>query len=146
VPCRRQELRRKEVIKILVIEDDPTHLKLARLVLTAAGHEVSEAEAAEQAFSAIKKEKPDAILLDLMLPGMDGLALVRKLKDDPETRDISVVAVTAFLDVFTRKDALAARCDAYLVKPIDTRNLPRVIGEVLKGHSPTAIEKTKFKL
>jgi len=115
-------------------------------VLTAAGHEVSEAEAAEQAFSAIKKEKPDVILLDLMLPGMDGLALVGKLKDDPETRNISVVAVTAFLDVFTRKDALAARCDAYLVKPIDTRSLPRVIGEVAKGHLLTEIEKTELKL
>jgi CheY-like chemotaxis protein len=133
-------------MKILVIEDDPTHLKLAKLVLSAAGHQVSEAEAAEQAFSAIKQEKPDVILLDLMLPGMDGLALVRNLKDDPETRDISIVAVTAFLDVFTKKDALAAKCDAYLVKPIDTRNLPRVIGEVAKGHSLKEIDKKELRL
>jgi CheY-like chemotaxis protein len=96
-----------------VIEDDPTHLKLAKLVLSAAGHNVSDAEAAEQALDAIKQEKPDVILLDLVLPDMDGLTLVRKLKADPETRAIPVVAVTAYLDRFKEKDAFAAGCEAY---------------------------------
>jgi CheY-like chemotaxis protein len=119
-----------------VIEDDPTHLKLATLVLSAAGHKVSGAEVAQQALDTIKKDKPDIILLDLALPGMDGLTLIRKLKADPETRTIPVVAMTAYLDRFKEKDVLAAGCEAYLVKPIDTRRLPRVISDVAKTTHP----------
>ena len=118
-----------------MIEDDPTHLNLAKAVLSAAGHKVSDAEAAELAFDAIRQEKPDLILLDLVLPGIDGLTLVRELKADPETRAIPIVAVTAYLDRFKKKDALAAGCDEYVVKPIDTRKLPRLIREVAKGAS-----------
>ena len=118
-----------------MIEDDPTHLKLAKAVLNAAGHKVNDAEAAELAFYAIKQEKPDLILLDLALPGIDGLTLVRELKADPETRTIPIVAVTAYLDRFKKKDALAAGCDAYVVKPIDTRKLPRLISEIAKDAS-----------
>jgi CheY-like chemotaxis protein len=122
-------------MNILVIEDDPTHLKLAKLVLSAAGYRVSDAEEAELGVLAIQRNKPDVILLDLALPGMDGLTLVRLLKADPETYSIPVVAVTAYLDRFREKDALAAGCDAYLVKPIDTRELPRLIGKIA-GVSP----------
>jgi two-component system cell cycle response regulator len=111
------------------------HLKLAKVVLSAAGHKVNAAEAAEVALSAIKQEKPDIILLDLALPDIDGLTLVRKLKADPEARAIPVVAVTAYLDRFKKKDALAAGCEAYLVKPIDTRKLPRLISDVAKEAS-----------
>lgn len=118
-----------------MIEDNPTHLKLATLVLSAAGLKVSEAEAAERAFLAISQEKPEVILVDLSLPGMDGLTLVRTLKANPETRAIPIVAVTAYADQFTKKDALAAGCDAYLIKPIDTRDLPRMIRDVAREHS-----------
>jgi two-component system, cell cycle response regulator len=104
------------------------------LVLTAAGHQVSDAEAAEQASYSIELQKPDLILVDLALPGIDGLALVRKLKADPGTRAIPVVAVTAYLDRFKEKDALAAGCEAYLIKPIDTRELPRVLTDVANEH------------
>jgi CheY-like chemotaxis protein len=104
-------------------------------VLSAAGYNVSDAEAAEQAFLAIKLEKPDVILLDLALPGMDGLSLVRKLKADPGTRGIPVVAVTSYEDRFGEKVALAAGCEAYLIKPIDTRKLPRLISEIAESHS-----------
>jgi two-component system, cell cycle response regulator len=105
-------------------------------VLGAAGHQVSDAEAAEQAFHSIKLQKPDVILLDLVLPGMDGLTLVRKLKADPETRSIPVVAVTAYLDRFGEKDALAAGCEAYLIKPLDTRKLPHLLSAAV-DHSLT---------
>ena len=118
-----------------MIEDDPTHLKLATLVLSAAGLNVSEAEAAERAFAAISQEKPEVILVDLGLPGMDGLTLIRTLKANPETRMIPIVAVTAYADRFTKKDELAAGCDAYLIKPIDTRDLPRMIRDVAREHS-----------
>jgi CheY-like chemotaxis protein len=125
----------KEIIKILVIEDNPTHLKLATLVLSAAGLKVSQAKAAERAFSAIRQEKPEVILVDLALADMDGLTLVRALKANPETGAIPIVAVTAYADQFTKKEALAAGCDAHLVKPINTRDLPRMIRDVAREHS-----------
>src|SRR5437764_478107 len=107
-------------MNILVIEDEPISMKLAHLVLAMEGHNVSDADAAEKAMEAIKKNRPEIILLDLALPGMDGLALARKLKQDPETQDISIVAVTAYPDQFSKKAAMEAGCDAYIVKPIDT--------------------------
>lgn len=110
-------------MKILVIEDHPTQLKLAHLVLSDAGHEVSDAAAAEQAFSTIKADRPQLILVDLVLPDIDGLALVRRLKAEPDTRDIHIVAITAHPERYPKAAALAAGCDAYLVKPLDTRGI-----------------------
>jgi CheY-like chemotaxis protein len=110
-------------MKILIIEDHATELKLAHLVLSAAGHEVSDAGKAEQAFAAIRADRPHLILIDLVLPDIDGLDLIRKLKADPETRDIHLVAVTSFPEKYSKAAALAAGCDAYFVKPIDTREL-----------------------
>jgi DNA-binding response OmpR family regulator len=110
-------------MKILVIEDHPTHLKLAHHVLSASGNDVSEANRGDVAFEAIKRDRPELILLDLLLPGIDGLELVVKLKGDPETRDIPIVAVTSFPEKYSRKMALEAGCDSYIVKPINTREL-----------------------
>jgi CheY-like chemotaxis protein len=120
-------------VKILVVEDHPTQLKLAHHVLSAAGHDVSDAGAAEQAFTAIKADRPQLILLDLILPGMDGLTLVRKLKANPETRDIPVVAITSYPEEYPKAAALAAGCDAYLVKPIDTRKLSGQLTAIVKS-------------
>jgi CheY-like chemotaxis protein len=119
-------------LNILIIEDNPSHLKLAHLVLSSAGYNVDSAGAAEHAFSAIKSSKPELIFLDLELPGMDGLAFVRRIKADPETRDIHIVAVTAYSDRFTRADALAAGCAAYITKPINTRTLPDQLAALVK--------------
>jgi DNA-binding response OmpR family regulator len=110
-------------MKILVIEDHPTQLKLAHLVLSAAGHEVSDAGASEQAFIAIRADRPQLILVDLVLPDVDGLDLIRRLKAEPETREIHVVAVTSHPERYPKAAALAAGCDAYFVKPIDTREI-----------------------
>ena len=118
-------------MKILVIEDYPLQLKLAHCVLSAAGHAVTDAEAAEAAYLEIRKDRPEVILLDLALPGMDGLTLVRMLKADVETRDIPVVAVTAFPELFSKAAALEAGCDAYLVKPLDTRALAQQVEAVV---------------
>ncbi len=117
-------------MKILVIEDHPSQLKLAHHVLSAAGHEVSDAEAAAAAVVAIGRERPQAILLDLGLPDMDGLDLARKLKSDPATCDIPIVAVTSFPEKYTEADALNAGCSAYIVKPLSTRELPSQIDAV----------------
>ena len=131
-------------MKILVIEDQPMQLKLAHHVLSAAGHDISEASAAEQAFAAIKRDRPQIILLDLFLPGVDGLTLVRRLKADPDTRDIHVVAITSYPEAFSKADAVAAGCDAYFVKPIDTRELPRQLDAIAaRGGGITAVSKAK---
>ncbi|MEO8380399.1 MAG: response regulator [Acidobacteriota bacterium] len=120
-------------MKILIIEDQPTEAKLAHLVLDAAGHSVNSVEAAEQAFEAIKADRPQIILMDMVLPGMDGLALVQILKADPLTRDIHVVATTSYPERFSRAEALRAGCDAYLVKPVSTRTLPKTLSDVVEG-------------
>jgi len=117
-------------MKILVVEDHPAQLKLAHHVLSDAGHNVSDAAAAELALLAIKRDRPEVILLDLSLPGMDGLTFVRMLKADTETADIHIVAITSYPEAFPKAVALAAGCDAYLVKPINTRELPSQIGVV----------------
>jgi len=124
---------RRSRLKILVIEDNTVDIKLANLVLSTIGHEVSVAEAAEHAFAAIKEDRPQLILLDLNLPGMDGLALARKLKADPDTRDICVVAVTFYPEQYPKAAALAAGCDAYLLKPLDTRELSGQLTAVAEG-------------
>jgi CheY-like chemotaxis protein len=119
-------------LNILVVEDNPSHLKLAHHVLSAAGNQVQSVEVAVEAFVAIKKDKPEIILLDLALPGMDGLSLVRQLKADPETADIQVVAVTSYPERFSRADALEAGCVAYITKPINTRTLPDQLESLMK--------------
>jgi CheY-like chemotaxis protein len=120
-------------MKILVVEDQPPELKLAHHVLSAAGHVVSEAKAAEQAFAAIKEDRPQVILLDLGLPGMDGLTLVRKLKANSDTRDIPIVVVTSYPEWYSKANALAAGCNAYLLKPINTRELSGQLTVVAGG-------------
>jgi CheY-like chemotaxis protein len=131
-------------MKILVIEDQPMQLKLAHHVLSAEGHDVIDAGAAEAAFIAIKTDRPQLILVDLVLPGMDGLTLVRKLKADPETRDIRVVAITSYPERYPEAAVLAAGCDAYFLKPINTRELPRQLNAIaVKGHQAGAVSTTK---
>lgn len=110
-------------MNILIVEDEPINAKLARVVLAYEGHTVTEVLSAEQAIPAIQVRKPHLLVLDLTLPGMDGLTLVRKLKEDPTTRDILIIAVTAHTNRWTRSKAIDAGCDAYLIKPLGTRQL-----------------------
>ena len=119
-------------MNILVIDDNPSHLKLAYHVLDAAGYSVNGAEAADTALESIKADKPQLILLDLELPGMDGLALIRKLKADPETRDIHVVAVTSYPERYPKSLVMAEGCEGYIQKPINTRMLPVQLGRLMK--------------
>jgi CheY-like chemotaxis protein len=107
-------------------------MKLAHHVLSAAGYHVNDAEAGGQALIAIKAEKPQLILMDLELPGMDGLTLVRLIKADPETADIQIVAVTSYPERFSRAEVLAAGCVAYISKPINTRTLPDQLKQLVK--------------
>jgi len=123
-------------MKILVVEDEPTELKLAVLVLSAAGHDVDGVDTAEQVMPVIEEDRPSLILLDLSLPGMDGLALVRNLKAEPATRDIRVVAITSWPEKFSMAEALGAGCDAYLRKPLSTRTISKVLTDVVASGDP----------
>jgi CheY-like chemotaxis protein len=108
---------------ILLIEDNPLNLELARDVLQAAGYTVVDARTAEEGLRLAGAVVPDLILLDIRLPGMNGLDAVRSLKRDLRTRDITVVALTAQAMAGDEQIAFAAGFNGYITKPIDTRTL-----------------------
>jgi two-component system cell cycle response regulator DivK len=112
---------------ILVVDDNPVNLKLARVLLRSEGYEVHTAEDATEALAVLGRVRPRLVLMDLQLPGMDGLELTRRLKADPATRAIPVVAMTAYSMKGDEEQARAAGCDGYLTKPIDTRVFPRQV-------------------
>jgi two-component system, cell cycle response regulator DivK len=112
---------------ILVVDDNPQNLKLARVLLRSEGYDVATASDAEEALRLLETSKPRLILMDLQLPGMDGLTLTRRLKADPARRRIVVVALTAYAMKGDREKALAAGCDGYITKPIDTTALPELL-------------------
>ena len=116
---------------ILVVEDAPVNLKLIRLLLTHEGFEVRTAERAEDALKMLANYRPELILADIQLPGMNGLEMARRVKEDPKTRSIKVVALTACAMKEDRERALRAGCDDYISKPIDTAVLPFKVREVL---------------
>jgi len=117
--------------RILIVDDNPTNLKLVTYVVRAQGYEVDTAVDATAALQLIRDHRPDLVLMDLQLPGIDGLELARRLKSDPETRAIAIIAVTAYAMKGDREKALAAGCDDYITKPIDTRTLPALIARHL---------------
>jgi CheY-like chemotaxis protein len=113
--------------RILTVDDNPTNLKLITDLLGFEGYETLQANDAEQALLIITATPPDLILMDIALPGMDGLTLARKLKDDPHTRQIPIIALTAFAMKGDEQKARAMGCDAYVTKPIDTREFPKQV-------------------
>jgi CheY-like chemotaxis protein len=116
---------------VLVVDDNPTNLKLASDVLESEGYHILKAMDAEKALVIIESSAPDLILMDISLPGMDGLTLTRKLKDDDKTKHIVIVALTASAMKGDEPKARIAGCDGYITKPIDTRKLPRQVAELL---------------
>lgn len=112
---------------ILVIDDNPQNLKLAQVLLTRHGYLVHTAVDAEHALDVLRSITPTVILVDLQLPGIDGFELTRRLKADPRTKQIAIIAVTAYAMVGDAERALAAGCDDYIAKPIDTRTLPHLV-------------------
>ena len=120
---------------ILIVDDNPTNLKLAQRLLTLEGYEVRTATDAEEALAILERFRPRLILMDLQLPGLDGLALTRRLKADPATRDITIVALTAYAMKGDEQKALHAGCDGYIAKPINTRALPGVLARYLNRSS-----------
>ncbi len=122
----------KPAATILVVDDNPINLKLVSDLLAFEGYRVQKAEDGEQAAASVEAEPPDLILLDVDLPGIDGLTLTKRLKSDVRTGDIIIVALTAFAMKADRQRAMAAGCDAYVTKPIDTRGLPGQVAQLLQ--------------
>lgn len=112
---------------ILVVDDNAMNLKLVRVLLQKAGYDVRVATDAEAAVAVLAGFHPRLVLMDIQLPGMDGLELTRRLKADPATRGITIVAVTAYAMKGDEQKALDAGCDGYIAKPIDTRTLVAVL-------------------
>jgi two-component system, cell cycle response regulator DivK len=117
--------------RVLVVDDNPHNLKLARVLLAAEGYEVRTAVDAEDALAAVDAFAPRLILMDVQLPGMDGLELTRRLKAHPTHRAIVVLACTAYAMKGDRERVLAAGCDGYVAKPIDPEAFARVVAEHL---------------
>jgi two-component system cell cycle response regulator DivK len=109
---------------VLIVDDNEKNVKLARDVLRFAGFRTLEAGTAGDGISLAAEHLPDVILMDIRLPDMDGMTAVRKLKDDPRTAGIPVVAVTSFAMKGDRERFLAERFDGYLEKPISVRDFP----------------------
>jgi len=117
--------------QILVVEDNATNMKLAVTLLEAAGHTVISAADAESALALARHEHPALILMDIQLPGMDGLEATRLLKQDLATRAIPVIALTALAMKGDEDRARAAGCEGYLAKPMRYRELLAAVSSQL---------------
>jgi two-component system cell cycle response regulator DivK len=118
----------------LVVEDSPTNMMLAVEVLGSAGHVPIEAVTAAAGIDIARREHPDVILMDIQLPDMDGIEATRILKADPATRDIPIIAFTAFAMKGDEQRMLEAGCDGYIVKPIHYKEFLATMGEVVRRH------------
>ncbi|MBI1792496.1 MAG: response regulator [Acidobacteria bacterium] len=118
---------------ILVVDDNPLNLKLTRMLLAGEGYQVRTAEDSRQAQEVLKTFHPRLILMDIQLPGMNGLDLTRLLKSDPAMADVLILALTAQAMKGDDQKARAAGCDGYIAKPIDTRSLPEIVRSYLEG-------------
>lgn len=123
----------KEKPLILVVEDNAANQMLAREVLELAGYQVEVASTASQALDRLKTFTPALILMDVELPGKDGLSLTRLLKSMSPTTAIPVVALTAHTSLQARTDALQAGCVGFISKPIDVRTFSARVEEFLTG-------------
>ena len=123
--------------RVLIVEDNQMNLELARDLLEMSGYLVQHAETAELGIQVAKAELPDLILMDISLPGMDGLEATRLLKADSATQDVPVIALTAHAMKGEQERSLAAGCVGYISKPIDTREFAKEVARYIDRSSPT---------
>ena len=118
--------------RILLIEDNAVNRRLAQFLLKSQGYEVWEVSSAPEAFESLKQEQPDLILMDIQLPGMDGLAATKKLKADPATRNIPILVVTSYAMKGDEAKAFEAGCSGYVTKPIDKTVFLEAVAKALR--------------
>jgi len=122
--------------RVLVVDDHPANTKLVTFVLQARGYVVVSAASAEEALTELEREVPALILMDVQLPGTDGLELTRRLRTDDRFASLPIVAVTAYAMARDEQAAYAAGCNAFVSKPIDTRALGELVGRLLREANP----------
>ena len=116
---------------ILVVEDQADNRQIIRDMLSATDYEIIEAESGEEALDAVAKQRPDLILMDIQLPGIDGYEVTRRIKADPALRSIPIIAVTSYALSGEEQKARAAGCDEYVPKPYTPRQLLAKIRQYL---------------
>jgi len=116
--------------RVLVVDDHPINLELITLLLEAEGFDVTTASDAEQAFEALNESVPNMLVLDVQLPGMSGLDLLKIIRSRPDTSGICAVVVTSYAMEADREIATAAGCNAYFTKPVDTRQFAAAVRDV----------------
>ncbi len=121
---------------ILVVEDQEENRYLLRRLLTRAGYEMIEAVSGEDGIVSAEKHRPDLILMDIQLPGLDGYEATRRIKANPALQSIPVIAVTSYALSGDEAKALAAGCDAYVAKPFSPRALLATIRSYLSDSAP----------
>jgi two-component system, cell cycle response regulator DivK len=123
---------------VLIIEDNPRNLNLARDILNHNGYETLEAENAADGLGLARARHPDLVLMDLQLPGMDGVQALGHLRSDPAERGIPVIALTAFAMTDDRERFLVAGFDDYVAEPLDIREFPRQVAAALAAARASA--------
>jgi CheY-like chemotaxis protein len=118
--------------RILVVEDNLMNMELAVDLLTLQGYEVVQAYTGQEALEITDNQSLDLILMDVQLPGMDGLALTKKIRDNPRTKDIPIVALTAHAMKGDEERILQHGCTGYISKPIDTREFPKAVERFIR--------------
>jgi len=118
--------------RILIVEDNPPHMQLATYLLECGGYDVMQAVNAEDGISLARNERPALILMDLRLPGMDGVAVIRELKADPETRGIKIIAVTSYGIEYGEQAMRTCGADAFIGKPYHYNNFLGIVKAVLE--------------
>ena len=121
--------------RILLVEDNPMNRRVAEFLLKAQGYIVDEARDGQEALEMLKTKVPDLILMDLQLPGMDGYAATKIIKQDASTKNIPVVALTAYAMSGDAERAREAGCEGYITKPIDPDEFPKLVAGYLKGRA-----------
>ena len=123
--------------KILIVEDHPLHMRLMEMTLKDKGYTLFRAIDGLEGLAIAERERPDLILMDIRLPRMSGFEVARRIRANPELRHIPIIALTAHAMASDRETLEKSGCDVYITKPIDTRELPRVIAEVLERKQET---------
>ena len=118
--------------KILVVEDNPTNMRVIRMVLGNKGYSLLEATDGEEALVVATEGHPDLIVMDIQLPKMDGLEVTRRLRQTPEFKQTPIIALTASAMEGDREKIMAAGCDEYISKPVNTRQFPQLVAEMLQ--------------
>ncbi len=137
LPCPWQKptshIQEKQVMKekILIVEDSPLNMRLLEMVLRAKSYTLLKAINGEEALDMAMRERPDLIIMDIQLPKMSGLEVIRELRETPAFSHTPIIGVTAYAMKGDKEKVIESGCDAYLSKPINTRELPEMIAEML---------------